>query len=216
MFKKLVDYSLSIFLGQWKGFFFGVISSLVASHLYTAETSYTESMTYRRSALHELTTRLELADQSILMTKPLPGSAINALKIIEKLYNDTKSQTGNPRFEGQRLENIIFNLQQNSDKPTSDLLDRIKYANSDVFFVDKDTKKSVNNEPGVAKLFQKISDYRCCLPSKENEDKLGCSAEYFTGPHYCIFINNKLYMPPERALIKSVSDDVFIIVPEKI
>ncbi len=208
---KFLSHLSSIASREGVGFLLGVFASLAASYIYAAQTSHNENKEYRQSEVKELISRITRAEQSMVMSFPGNGSAATYLKIIDMLYKSTESQTGDLRFEGKRVDNITYDLEQRiNGSAMYDLLEDIRYTWLDVAFADRGTKKDIYKEPTIKEVHEKLLDYRCCLSTSTGQEDIGCLGEYLLGKHYCLYIDNKIYLAPNGGFIKNMGNNNII------
>lgn len=187
---------------QWKGLAYGIVIGIAGNWVFLWQTNHLDNAAYKAEAFKELTQRLISTHQATVMISTI--SPTQAFQGIREMYEDTKSETGNPKFEGKRLENIIFDLQRLSgDETMNKLLDRVKYLRSDIPFSLKDENLDAYHDDARQITF-KLQDYYCCLSLASGQaDAIMCSPpdRYFTSSHHCIY-DNELFVPPERMTIQ--------------
>ena len=202
MFGRLWSRSVSAVSRQWRGFASGVVVGLTANWIFLVATSHVDNKRLQQDTLRELSSRLIATHQTMTHSLLRPTAALAEL---ENMYSNTRSSTGDSRFEGRRLENLIYDLERNSDGALKEMLNRIRYLRNyaPLFFQEADEQ---TNNKSARELVSELGDYYCCLSAEIGAEALMCKPyeRYFTGSHYCIHTDGQLAVAPWRTRIQRV------------
>ncbi|MGK9235757.1 hypothetical protein KXS07_28850 [Inquilinus limosus] len=150
-----VIYSiLRIIKDEWKGVASGLLLGICGNYAYQHMQSYFDGKEYREAALRELSARIHMAHQGMVFTSTLSPKL--AYQNLQKLYNDTKDETGDSKFNGKRFENILFDLKKiGVDSTTLELIDRIRHLRGDIpLFIEQ--WEDDRSDPKIQTVVQKL------------------------------------------------------------
>lgn len=179
---------------QWKGVLYGLALGVAGNWVFSQISTTLSDRAYQKEAYAELLERLHGGQQAILYISPLDPEAV--FQRVRSMYQDTQSRTGNPKFEGKRIENLLYDLRAlTGDEATRALLDHVKYIENDIpFWVAREGDEGVKKS--IRKINDKLTDYTCCMSFVSGHDMIGCRVEEFhDGPKYCLYMNKLIIAP---------------------
>ncbi|MFE0757016.1 hypothetical protein ACFW16_23865 [Inquilinus sp. NPDC058860] len=195
---SIINGILIIIKNEWKGVASGLLLGIGGNYVYQHMQSYFDGREYRDAALRELSARIHMTHQGMVFTSTLSPKL--AYQNLQKLYDDTKDETGDSRFSGKRFENIVFDLRRvGIDATTSDLIDRIKHLRGDIPHL-LDEWEDDKDDPKIRTVVQELQDYYYCFCREFSEGIGGeCNPpmNYYSGLHYCIRFGDVVSLPPE-------------------
>lgn len=198
MIKKFTDYFAELIQDQLRGLIIGgILGGIISNLIVIWTTSYYEKLNYRREAFLELSERMQESNQAILYSFD-SDSGFSSLK---EMYEKTQSATDNSKFEGRRIDNIIYDLvSSESDETMKNLLMKIKFIRNDVpigFVIGQ--KSEEKDRESLSKISRKISDYRCCVIIEtgiESNPACELNMKQYGKLLYCLHDGSKLIVPP--------------------
>lgn len=182
----------AVISNPWVNLVLGAVLGIIASEVVSSIKNGFAQTDYGSRINAELSARMLYTHQK--MTMGLHFIETDIFPELDEFYANTKSLTGDPLFEGKRIDNIVFEIEKNLVRPShKSLLEKIRYLSSDKPLGLVDDLES--RQKAAYRVVEKLRQYRCCLMeiSGQSKDLVCQSMQWRPDPvRHCDYRNGEV------------------------